>query len=189
MEAPLQAKPPGLPAPRRVTLTKLQMAINLPLVGSACTVAQWTVHWTQTAMVRQQLAAMAGDPQPFVGMVRAIHGAEGVRGLYRGFSAAALREMSYSTLRFGLYEPIKIVMGAGVQNSPFWINVLAGITSGTFAAAVASPTDLITIRMMKHDGVPLRFRETVRGIVSEGSSPPSTPIVTLPIRMPISQKV
>ena len=33
-------------------------------------------------------------------------------GLYRGFSAAAIREMSYSSLRFGLYEPIKIALGA-----------------------------------------------------------------------------
>ena len=36
---------------------------------------------------------------------------DGLRGLYRGFSAAAAREMSYSTLRFGLYEPTKRALG------------------------------------------------------------------------------
>jgi hypothetical protein len=32
---------------------------------------------------------------------------EKLRGLYKGLSAALLREGSYSTLRLGLYEPIK----------------------------------------------------------------------------------
>lgn len=38
---------------------------------------------------------------------RVIISTEGSMALYKGMSAAALREMSYSSLRFGLYEPFK----------------------------------------------------------------------------------
>jgi len=141
--------------------------LNFGLVGTSCVAAQSTVHWTQTTMVRQQLAAMKGGeqlafPQAVMGIVRA----EGISGLYRGFVAAAAREMSYSTLRFGMYEPIKLLMGAGQDSAP-WQNVLAGLVAGTGAAAVASPTDLLTIRAMSQTGEPLGVRATARAIIAE----------------------
>lgn len=34
---------------------------------------------------------------------------EGVKGLWRGTGAALLREASYSSIRMGLYEPLKHV--------------------------------------------------------------------------------
>ena len=84
-------------------LTSAQMGLNFGLVGMSCTTAQFTVHSTQTTMVRQQLASMRGEAklglwQQYLSIFRG----EGARGLYRGFSAAATREMSYSSLRFGL---------------------------------------------------------------------------------------
>jgi len=33
-----------------------------------------------------------------------------IRGLYKGVEASALRELSYTTIRFGLYEPIKLAL-------------------------------------------------------------------------------
>lgn len=38
---------------------------------------------------------------------------EGLGGLYRGIAAATMREVTYSSLRFGLYEPIAIQLDAG----------------------------------------------------------------------------
>ena len=55
-----------------------------------------------------------------------------------------MRELSYSSLRFGLYEPIKKVLGAkDPATTPFYKKVLAGLLAGAFASAVASPTDLL----------------------------------------------
>eukprot|EP00633_Aureoumbra_lagunensis_P006440 CAMPEP_0197317602 /NCGR_PEP_ID=MMETSP0891-20130614/47712_1 /TAXON_ID=44058 ORGANISM="Aureoumbra lagunensis, Strain CCMP1510" /NCGR_SAMPLE_ID=MMETSP0891 /ASSEMBLY_ACC=CAM_ASM_000534 /LENGTH=247 /DNA_ID=CAMNT_0042807663 /DNA_START=130 /DNA_END=873 /DNA_ORIENTATION=+ len=80
---------------------------------------------------------------------------EGVRSLYRGVLAASLRELSYSSLRFGLYEPIKKTLGAtDPKNTPFYKKVLAGLSAGSFAAAVASPTDLLKIRAQGETGIP-----------------------------------
>ena len=155
-----------------LSMNAKELATNFGLVGFSCTVAQSTVHWTQTTMVRQQLSAMGGGERlGFPQQVALIAREEGLPGLYRGFSAAAVREMSYSSLRFGLYEPCKNAIGGGGKDAAAWKNVMAGLIAGTFAAAVASPTDLITIRMMKHTGTPsLGFFETGRQILLEGGS-------------------
>ena len=151
------------PAP----LSNRQVALNFGLVGASCTVAQGTVHWTQTTMVRQQLASASAGAEPsFVACVSGIYANEGVTGLYRGFSAAAFREMTYSSLRFGLYEPIKIAIGANGKESAPWQNVTAGLLAGTVAAGVASPTDLLTARMMK-PGESLGMVGTARAVVAE----------------------
>ena len=91
--------------------TPFQMGLNFGLVGTSCVAAQGTVHWTRTAMVQQQLAGMRGEvPLGMVAQTASIWQSEGLRGLYRGFSAAALREATYSSLRFGLYEPLKVAL-------------------------------------------------------------------------------
>jgi len=161
-----QDKMPVVAQPQ--SMDKSQLAINFGLVGVSCTCAQATVHWTQTTMVRQQLAAMAGGEKlAFPAQLSLIAREEGIRGLYRGFSAAALREMSYSTLRFGLYEPLKIALGGGGKDAAAWKNVTAGLAAGTVAAAIASPTDMLTIRMMQCTGEPLGLAQTARSIVAE----------------------
>jgi hypothetical protein len=76
--------------------------------------------------------------------------------------------VSPTLFSFGLYEPLKNALGGGGKDAAAWKNIVAGLVAGTAAAAVASPTDLITIRMMKHTGEPLGLAETARTIISEG---------------------
>lgn len=160
-EKPVAAKP-APPA-----LTQTQVYLNFGLVGTSCTIAQSTVHWTQTTMVRQQLASAASGAEPsFVATLTGLYSSEGVLGLYRGFQSAAFREMTYSSLRFGLYEPIKGLLGASGPNSAPWQNVASGLLAGTIAAAVASPTDLLTARQMR-PGPHLGMVETARAVVGE----------------------
>ena len=42
---------------------------------------------------------------------------EGVGAFWKGINAAWLRESSYTSLRLGLYAPIKDVMGAGAADA------------------------------------------------------------------------
>ena len=127
-----------------------QLRWQLGLAGCACLVAQSSVHWVETTMVRQQLAE---HPKSMPATVGEIARGEGVAALYRGFVAAGLREMSYSSLRFGLYEPLKKALGAeDPATAPFYKKVLAGLLAGAFASAVASPTDLLKIRAQSETG-------------------------------------
>ncbi|EDV19309.1 uncharacterized protein TRIADDRAFT_51193 [Trichoplax adhaerens] len=72
---------------------------------------------------------------------------EGFRGLCKGMFASVVREGSYSTLRIGSYEPLKVLMGArDVAHTPLWKKVVAGAVSGSMASLVTSPIDLVKVR-------------------------------------------
>ena len=73
---------------------------------------------------------------------------EGTRGLYKGITASWMRESIYSSLRLGLYEPFKRMLGAtDNKNTPFYLKFLAGGMSGFIGSALANPTDLLKVRM------------------------------------------
>ena len=56
---------------------------------------------------------------------------------------AIAREMSYGTLRLGLYEPSKKLLGyPDSKNTPFFAKLSAGIIAGSIAATISNPCDL-----------------------------------------------
>lgn len=80
---------------------------------------------------------------------------EGIRGLYKGITASWMRESIYSSLRLGLYEPFKRILGAtDPKNTPFYLKFLAGGMSGFIGSALANPTDLLKVRMQAWEGQP-----------------------------------
>lgn len=73
---------------------------------------------------------------------------EGITGLYKGLFPSLLREGSYSTIRLGAYEPLKRLLGAtDTAHTPLWKKICAGAVSGAVGSCIATPTDLIKIRM------------------------------------------
>ena len=58
-----------------------------------------------------------------------------------------MREAVYSTIRLGAYEPVKEIFGASHHNSPLWKKLAAGATTGAIGSAIATPTDLVRVRM------------------------------------------
>lgn len=81
---------------------------------------------------------------------------EGItRGLYKGIFAAWFRESIYSSLRLGLYEPFKRILGAtDPAHTPLWKKIVSGGMSGIVGAALANPTDILKIRMQAWEGQP-----------------------------------
>lgn len=57
------------------------------------------------------------------------------------------RQILYGGLRIGLYEPVKNMFMGGETDkpAPLPIKIAAGMTTGAFAIAVASPTDLVKV--------------------------------------------
>lgn len=88
---------------------------------------------------------------------------EGVRGLFKGLSISLIREMTFTSSRFGLYEPFRTLFHRRSQSSSASTSVvetsggggdisittklLAGATSGCIASALFNPTDVLKIRM------------------------------------------
>ena len=80
---------------------------NIGLGGVACCHATMYVHPIETAMVQQQLVPTGKQIPPLPSMLGKMVRTEGISGWYRGITASLLREMVYSSLRFGLYEPFR----------------------------------------------------------------------------------
>lgn len=63
---------------------------------------------------------------------------------YKGIQAAWLREAAYTSLRIGLYEPIKDVTGGKTFVQKF----MAGSLAGAIGSIVGNPFDVLKTRMM-----------------------------------------
>ena len=78
---------------------------------------------------------------------------EGAPGLYRGLQASLCREMSYSGIRMGLYEPTKrLLCGSDSANTSLGLKVASGALTGCFGSALANPLDLVKVRMQSASG-------------------------------------
>ena len=93
-----------------------QQAMNVGLAGLGGVAAQFATHPFETTMVRQQLAGSLKEGGSMLSMGAKIVREEGFALLWRGFEAAAVREIFYSSLRFGLYEPVKTVLRADASD-------------------------------------------------------------------------
>ncbi|PIA60527.1 hypothetical protein AQUCO_00300192v1 [Aquilegia coerulea] len=116
-----------------------------------------------TAKVRLQLqkkAAGDGLPLPkykgMLGTVGTIAREEGLSALWKGIIPGLHRQCIYGGLRIGLYEPVKsFYVGSDfVGDVPLSKKILAALTTGALAIAVANPTDLVKVRLQAEGKLP-----------------------------------
>jgi hypothetical protein len=77
---------------------------------------------------------------------------EGAGAFYKGIGAAWMREASYTSLRLGLYEPMKGVVGADKPGAGFLSKFLAGALAGGIGSIAGNPFDVLKTRMMANEG-------------------------------------
>ncbi|CAA0842842.1 Mitochondrial uncoupling protein 1 [Striga hermonthica] len=124
-----------------------------------------------TAKVRLQLQkkAVIGDSlglpkyKGLLGTVGTIAREEGLSALWKGIVPGLHRQCLYGGLRIGLYEPVKtLYVGKDhVGDVPLSKKILAALTTGGVAIAIANPTDLVKVRLQAEGklppGVPRRY--------------------------------
>lgn len=86
------------------------------------------------------------------GVISGAMSKEGPLAFYKGINAAWLREASYTSLRLGLYEPIKVLMGAQHKDAHFLKKFAAGCAAGAIGSLVGNPFDVLKTRMMASTG-------------------------------------
>lgn len=97
----------------------------------------------------------------FASAVKFIISDEGVSGLYSGLTASIVRQLTYSGIRFGIYEELKSKTGPAPSNqfllTTAWCSGFAGGIAGNFA-------DVLNVRM-QHDGsLPSHQRHNYRHV-------------------------
>ncbi len=89
---------------------------NIFCAGGAAVITVNFIHPIDVVKTRLQIAGEAGRQTKaangVTGVVKAILADEGAGAFYKGIGAAWMREASYTSLRLGLYEPMKALTGA-----------------------------------------------------------------------------
>eukprot|EP00897_Mesotaenium_endlicherianum_P010653 jgi/Mesen1/9616/ME000659S08983 len=95
---------------------------------------------------RLQAGAEGSAMQVLMGTLRA----EGVGGLYAGYSAALLRNLPANMLNFSTFEYLKAawLVRSGKDRLEPWQSVLSGAAAGALSATLTTPLDVVKTRLM-----------------------------------------
>ncbi|KAF6724893.1 Mitochondrial uncoupling protein 2 [Oryzias melastigma] len=129
-------------------------AVRVLAAGSAGCVADLVTFPLDTAKVRLQIqgegrTAVQGQTVKYRGVfgtIVTIVRTEGPRSLYNGLVAGLQRQMTFASVRIGLYDSMKQLYAGGSENAGLGTRLLAGCTTGAMAVAFAQPTDVVKVR-------------------------------------------
>lgn len=140
------------------------------MVAATCT------HPLDLTKVRLQTAEVPG--QHLVGMFVSIIRNEGLLAIYSGLSASLLRQATYSTTRFGVYEYLKKevshmyfknhpdVLKANPQATPpAYMLVPLSMFAGAAGGVVGNPADMVNVRMQNDKSLPLKDRRNYKNAI------------------------
>lgn len=140
--------------------------------GSASSLAACVTHPMDLVKVRLQMRH--GDmPRSMSGTFVHIVRNEGIRGLYSGLSASLLRQLTYSTTRFGLYEAMKAQLEEYAQGKQaegtakkaqvsFGALVVAASVAGMAGGIAGNAADVLNVRMQHDAALPVEQRRGYR---------------------------
>ncbi|RAL17808.1 putative mitochondrial dicarboxylate carrier [Aspergillus homomorphus CBS 101889] len=136
--------------------------------GSASCFAAAVTHPLDLVKVRLQTRG-PGAPTSMVGTFGHVIKTDGFRGLYSGLSAAILRQMTYSTTRFGIYEELKNYFTTPGSTPGFLTLIGIACTSGLIGGFAGNPADVLNVRMQSDAALPAaqrrNYRHALHGLV------------------------
>ncbi|ORY35856.1 mitochondrial carrier domain-containing protein [Naematelia encephala] len=134
------------------------------LGGVAASIAASITHPLDLTKVRLQTS---GDK----GMIKSIQktvAANGVRGLFDGLTGTLLRQMTYSMMRFAVYDWAKEAVHTEPGPPPAYKMALAGSIAGGVAGIIGNPAELMMVRMQADKAKPperrYNYRNSVQGL-------------------------
>uniref|UniRef100_UPI00398E3FFE mitochondrial brown fat uncoupling protein 1 n=1 Tax=Pristiophorus japonicus TaxID=55135 RepID=UPI00398E3FFE len=145
--------------------------------GTAACIADLITFPLDTAKVRLQIQGEATGCQGaksikyrgVLGTVATMIRTEGARSLYSGLVAGLQRQMSFASIRIGLYDSVKQFYTRGKDHASIGTRILAGCTTGGLAVALAQPTDVVKVRFQAQRnlrGVQKRYNGTLQAYKS-----------------------
>lgn len=97
-----------------------------------------------------------------VGSTVSIVKSQGVLAMYNGLSASILRQLTYSTTRFGMYEVGRQSIVKPGENLKFYQKILLAGASGAAGGFVGTPADMVNVRMQNDIKLPRESRRNYK---------------------------
>lgn len=114
--------------------------------GLASCVAAAATHPLDLAKARMQASKI--PHQTMVGTLWRSIRDKGILSIYDGLSASILRQATYSTVRFGVYDKLKAeAQGDSPQQPPIYVLLPLSMIAGFTGSIVGNPADLANVRM------------------------------------------
>ncbi|KAF4624134.1 hypothetical protein G7Y89_g14039 [Cudoniella acicularis] len=89
----------------------------------------------------------------------------GFLGLYSGLSASLLRQITYSTTRFGVYEELKSRLSKSKDGPSFPVLIAMASASGFLGGIAGNPADVLNVRMQHDAALPVQDRRNYKNAI------------------------
>ncbi|XP_029806859.1 mitochondrial brown fat uncoupling protein 1 [Suricata suricatta] len=128
------------------------MAVKIFSAGVAACVADVITFPLDTAKVRLQIqgecqTSSAVRYKGVLGTVTTLAKTEGPLKLYSGLPAGLQRQISFASLRIGLYDTVQEFFSAGKETASLGSRISAGLTTGGVAVFIGQPTEVVKVRL------------------------------------------
>ncbi|KAI0095588.1 putative dicarboxylate carrier protein [Daldinia grandis] len=154
------AKPKNLEK-KKAALAHERISYPFWFGGSASSFAACVTHPLDLVKVRLQLRT--GDaPKNMSGTFVNVVRTQGVLGLYNGLSASLLRQMTYSTVRFGVYEELKAHYTADGHKPSLPLLIGLSTFSGFLGGISGNAADVTNVRMQQDAALPAAQRRSYK---------------------------
>lgn len=128
----------------------MELIKGMAAAGTAAVTTVTFIHPIDMVKTRLQVSGDGARNYKALGIggtISVITKEEGALAFWKGIPAAWMREASYTSLRLGLYSPIKEAMGV-TNDSWFLLKFTAGSLAGALGSVVGNPFDVLKTRMM-----------------------------------------
>ncbi|KAJ1971640.1 hypothetical protein H4R35_005144 [Dimargaris xerosporica] len=151
-----------------VTGRKTLQPIPFWFGGFSASVATVCTH--PLDLVKVRLQTTQGKRVGMVGTLVRVGKHEGLLALFSGLSASLLRQVTYSTVRFGTYDYLKHRMTGGMDEKlPFYKMIIAATVAGLVGGGFGNPADIINVRMQNDGQLPAsqrrNYKHAIDGLV------------------------
>ncbi|XP_044786389.1 mitochondrial brown fat uncoupling protein 1 isoform X4 [Bubalus bubalis] len=128
------------------------MAVKIFSAGVAACVADIITFPLDTAKVRLQiqgecLTSSAIRYKGVLGTIITLAKTEGPVKLYSGLPAGLQRQISFASLRIGLYDTVQDYTEKGEEKASLGSKISAGLTTGGVAVFIGQPTEVVKVRL------------------------------------------
>ncbi|TQB72241.1 Mitochondrial dicarboxylate transporter [Monascus purpureus] len=117
------------------------------------------------AAVTHPLDLAPNAPKTMLGTFAHIFKENGFLALYNGLSASILRQLTYSTTRFGIYEELKNSFTSPTQPASLFTLLAMACGSGFIGGIAGNPADVVNVRMQSDLGLPPSQRRNYKHAV------------------------
>ncbi|OMH85600.1 Mitochondrial dicarboxylate transporter [Zancudomyces culisetae] len=115
-------------------------------------------------LLKVRLQTHVGSHTSLSSLILRIYKQQGIPGYYSGLSAAVLRQASYSTIRFGVYEEAKKLFRRPDGTVSPLSAIMSGILGGAAGGIVGNPADVANVRMQNDGSLPSHLRRNYKNV-------------------------